>query len=239
MRTDDDSNNAGPQRRAGGRRVTGVLVHCKIRGQRVRIKFTAVTISLLALVTFASVSLASSDAGLDVTFSPVQLRVVYSVALDYEGADNCIRDPRQLLFDIIALFQAHPSKPKLRQEVLQFELYQNSKKAGNLLSLVRDPFEGGQYKKLFDGRANQDMKQQILSLLKQQLKLPPSKEGQPTAIRLYKCVETKSCDDILFGSFPSKEMHTGYCATPGKGCDSNFISATRDQMNKLFIAQPE
>ena len=204
-----------------------------------RIKFIAVTSSLLAFLTFVSVSFASSEAGLDVTFSTVQLRILYSVALDYEGADSCIRDPRQLLFDIIALFQTHPLKPNLRQEVLQFELYQSSKKAGNLLSLVRNPFEGGQFKELFDGRANQDLKQQILSLLKQQLKLPPSKEGQPTAIKLYKCVETKSCDDILFGSFPSDEMHTGYCATPGTGCDSKLISVTRDQMSKLFIIQPE
>ena len=191
------------------------------------------------MLVFVSVSIASSEAGLDVTFSSVQLRVLYSVALDYQGADSCIRDPRQLLFDSISLFQTHPLKPNLRQEVLQFELYQSSKKAGNLLSLVRDPFEGGQFKEIFDGRANQDLKRQILSILKQQLKLPPSKEGQPTTIKLYKCVETKGCDDILFGSFPSDEMHTGYCVAPGKGCDSKFISVNRDQMQKLFSTIPE
>jgi len=205
----------------------------------VRIKSIAASGALLALITFVSAPLASSEAGLDISFKPVQIRVVYSVALDYEGADNCIRDPRQLLFDIIALFQAHPLKPNSPSEVLQFELYQSSKKAGNLISLVRDPFEGGHYKALYDGRANQDLKQQILSLLKQYLKLTPGKEGQPTSIKLYKCVEARGCDDILFGSFPSEEMHTGYCATPGKGCDSNFISATRNQMGKLFITHPE
>ena len=204
-----------------------------------RIKSIATSAALLALIAFVSVSLASSEAGLDISFKPVQIRVVYSVALDYDGADNCIRDPRELLFDIIALFQTHPLKPNSPSEVLQFELYQSSKKAGNLISFVRDPFEGGHYKALYEGRANQDLKQQILSLLKQYLKLPSNKEDPPTSIKLYKCVEAKGCDDILFGSFPSEEMRTGYCATPGKGCESNFTSATRDQMSTLFITQPE
>ncbi len=200
-----------------------------------RLKSIAAAGALLILLAFVAAADASSDAGLDVTFKPVQIRVVYSVALDYEKADHCIRDPKCLLFDIIALFQAHPLKRNLPQEVLQFQLYQSSKKTGNLLSLDRNPFEGGGiYKTLYDGRANLDLKEQILSLLMQRLKLPVSKEVHPTSIKLYKCIETKDCDDILFGSFPSDEMHSGYCATPGKGCDSKFISVTRDQMSKLF-----
>ncbi len=204
-----------------------------------RIKSIATAIALLILFVFVADADASSDAGLDVTFKPVQIRILYSVALNYEKADQCIRDPKCLLFDIIALFQTHLLKGNLPQEVLQFQLYQSSKKAGNLLALDRDPFEGGHYKTLFDGRANQDLKEQILSLLKQHLELPERKGVKPTSIKLYKCVQTKDCDDILFGSFPSDEMHSGYCATPGKGCDSKFISVTRDQMRNLFTVQPE
>jgi hypothetical protein len=205
----------------------------------VRTKSIAVAGALLILVAFVSAADASSDAGLDVTFKPVQIRVVYSVALDYNGVESCIRDSRELLFDIIALLQAHPLKPNLQQDVLQFELYRSSKKPGNLLSLDQNPFKANViYKTLYDGRAKQDLKRQILSLLKQHLKLPVRKGFQPKSIKLYKC-EAKDCDDILFGSFPSEEMHTGYCATPGKGCDSKFTSVTRDQMHKFFITIPE
>lgn len=209
----------------------------KIRGNVVQIKSVAITAGFLILASYASTTIASSDAGLDVSFRPMQVRVLYSVALDYDGAEDCIRDPRCLLFDIIALLQAHSLRPNSQHEVLQFQLYRSSKMAGNLLSLDRDPFEGGNYKTLFDGRANKDLRRQIMSLLKQHMELSPSKEDQPASIKLYKCVEAKGCDDIMFGSFPSQEIHTGFCATHSKGCDSKFISVTRDQMHTYFISQ--
>src|SRR5712691_5197332 len=108
----------------------------KSRGSVVQIKSVVVNVvGFLSLISYVAVTLASSEAGLDVTFKPVRVRVLYSVAVDYEEkADSCIRDPRCLLFDIIALFQAHSTRRKSQQQVLQFELYQSSKKAGNYLS---------------------------------------------------------------------------------------------------------
>lgn len=209
----------------------------KSRGSVVQIKSVVIAVGFLSLVSYIVTTFASSEAGLDVTFKPVQVRVLYSVALDYEKAEDCIRDPRCLLFDIIALFQTHSSRPNSQLEVFQFELYQSSKKAGNFLSLVRDPFEGGHYKTLYDGRANKDLRRQIMSLLRRHMKLPLSKEDQPSYIKLYKCTGTKGCNDIMIGSFPSEKMHTGYCATPDMGCDSKFISVSREEMQNYFSSR--
>lgn len=171
------------------------------------------------------------------TFKTVQVRVLYSVAVDYGNTEDYIREPECLLFDIIASLQAAPVVPNYQQAVFQFELYQSSKKPGNFLSLVRDPFEGGQYKMLFDGRAEKDIKGQIVSLLERQLKLPRSNYEHPVSIKLFKCM-AKECGDIMFGSFPSQEMHTAYCATPDKGCDNKPIIVTREEMKKYFSTIP-
>jgi hypothetical protein len=144
--------------------------------------------------------------------------VLYSVAVDYDnGADTCIRNPSCLLYDVVEFFQAHFPEGYPRQEVLQFELYQSTKKEGNYLSLIRDPFEGGQFKSLYDGSANNDLGRQVTSLLKRYVKLPQAKKEPDGYVKLYKCIEKDVCNDIMFGAFPSEELRTGYCVLPGKG----------------------
>lgn len=190
-----------------------------------------------ALVACAAASYASSEGGLDVSHEAVQIRVLYSVALDYGKSAECIRDPQCLLFDIVAFLQNHTSD-HMPQQVMQFELYQSSKKEGDFLSLVQDPFEGGQYKELYDGRVARDVKRQVISLLDRHMKLAQGKAASAKVIRLYKCTEAKDCQDILFGSSPSAEMHSGYCAAPNKGCDSRPVSVRRDEMMKYFSIIP-
>ncbi len=195
-------------------------------------------LGLLILLGYPWIASASSEAGLDITFGSVRVRVIYSVALDYEQGEDCIRDPQCLLFDIIALFQSRDLTKINREEILQFDLYQSSKKAGNFLSLVKDPYEGGNYKSLYDVSAEQDLKQQIMSLLERHLKVSSTKTNQPTSIKLYRCVRAKDCKDILFGSFPSEEMHSGYCAAMDNGCDRDFVNVSRRDMTKYFSRIP-
>jgi hypothetical protein len=103
---------------------------------------TALSALLYLILTMSSApTWASSEAGFDATFGSLRVRVLYSVAVDYDnGADTCIRNPSCLLYDVVEFFQAHLPESNPRQEVLQFELYQSTKKEGNYLSLIRDPF---------------------------------------------------------------------------------------------------
>ena len=195
-------------------------------------------LGLLILLSYPCITSASSEAGLDVTYGSVRIRVIYSVALDYGRRENCIRDPECLLFDIVALLQSNDGAKIIRGETLQFELYQSSKKAGKFLSLVRDPYEGGDYKSLYDTPAARDLKQQIIALLKKHSKISSTNANPSISLKLYKCVRTKDCKDILFGSFPSEEMHSGYCATAGNGCASEVVEVGRKDIKRYFSRIP-
>ncbi len=181
---------------------------------------------------------ASSDAGLDVSYETVRVRVLYSVALDYGRQEAYIRDSRCMLFDVIAFLQNRAPGQELPQRVLQFELYQSSQKAGNFLSLTQDPFEGGDFKVLFDGRAGNHLGKQVMPLLARHLGGAAGGARQKS-IKLYRCTDAKACQAILFGSFPSEEMKSRYCPAPGKGCDAAPVAVSRREMRRYFPNIPD
>ena len=192
----------------------------------------------VGLLTQWGMALASSDAGIDLRLKNIEVLVTYSVALDYEGADYCIRNPECLLFDMIAVLQNSDLKTS-SDETLRFDLYQSSNKMGNWLSVVKNPFEGGApFKDLYDGKAKTDLAAQIRGLLEKELESPPTAK-KIEAVTLFRCANKKACNDIGFGSFPSEEERTGYCISAGDGCANKPIVVRREEMKKYFSLIPE
>jgi len=192
----------------------------------------------VGLMTLWGTALASSAAGIALRVRNIEVLVTYSVALEYDGANDCIRNPECLLFDVIALLQNNDVKMR-SDETLLFDLHQSSNEEGNWLSLVRNPYEGSApYKKLYDGKAKPDLSAQIVGLLAKELQSSPTAR-KITAVTLFRCVNKKRCNDIRFGSFPSEGEHTGYCISAGDGCSSKPIAVSRSEMKKYFSELPE
>ena len=193
---------------------------------------------LVGFLTQTGTAVASSEAGIDLSLKNVEVLITYSVALDYFGAEYCIRNPECLLFDVVAILQNGEMKTN-QDEVLKFGLYQSSNRKGNLLSLVKNPFEGSApFKELYDGEAQTDLAAQIRNLLEEELVSSPNGKKTDT-VTLFKCVNKRTCKDIRFGSFPSDVERTGYCTSPGNGCGNRPIIVRRKEMKKYFSEIPE
>lgn len=193
---------------------------------------------LLVIGILPGRALPSSDAGIDLSKGNINLRIIYSVALDYEGREACIRKPECLLYESIALLQERDTK-SAHEVVIQFELYQSSNKEGNWLSMVRNPYVDPQpYANLYDGMAEEELSTQIISLLEQEFSLKLHKRSRDT-IKLFKCTDKRRCEEIKFGSFPSGNENTGYCLSPGNGCSQTPIIVTRRKMRRYFRDLPE
>lgn len=192
-------------------------------------------ISVLALLSISAKTQASSDAGIDLHYKTVEILITYSVALDYGGTEDCIRDPACMLFYAISLLQKNPELIAKKSEVLMFSLYQGDIRPGNSLALDKNPFEGEtDQRTLYDGKADRDLGAQVISLLGHELGLKTNMKNKADYIHLYRCNDKKICNDINFGSMPSETVRSGYCIEPGKGCDENYISVSQQRMNRYF-----
>lgn len=193
---------------------------------------------LLILITLPGVAAPSSDAGIDISAGNINIRIIYSVALDYEGGEASIRKPEHLLYESISLLQNINIKSK-QEVVIQFELYQRSNKEGNWLAMVRNPYEGPQpYADLYDDMVQTDLSTQISLLLEREFTINPRGTISDT-VELFKCTDKHRCNDIRFGTFPSSNSHTGYCLSPGNGCALEPIIVPRHKMRRYFRELPE
>lgn len=175
---------------------------------------------------------ASSSAGIEIDLGKFQLKVYYSVAVDYyNDADKVIRDPRSVLFTLSSLLQANSREFSRINHTVQVDLDTHTDAPGNFLSIIEDPQDKTVV--LLDEAAGNDIAKKIWSVLCKKY-AGACKHPASGKLNLYVCKEAVCPGQVRFGSFPSNTLNRKYGLIKPSGSAEKHLSVSREEIGQYF-----
>lgn len=183
-------------------------------------------IIICLLIICHSPGYASSDAGIDIRYGSFSISVLYSVAADYDGTDEYIRNPRYLLYGLISFIHSNADLVEAANKSIRINLYEGdyAEISGTAVSKVKKiPVYKGQ------GDFAALILSEVCSVLGGECELVFS-EKYP----IYECEDGYDFSRIRFGSFPSDSLNEKYSLSTCGKYEKQKIYVNKKTILKYF-----